>query len=278
MRVLIVDDDASMRGVLSSLLTNRGYEVVAGLADGSRIMEEIAARSPDIVCLDYQMPGRDGLEILHEINEKAPWIDVLFMTASDDTLIEQRAADAGAAGFVRKPFGQAQIVKEIGLVWEARQKATAANEKAGSNQDFSVTPAVVAPLDQAKQASASSPFNRRSVVIVDDNAAIRFLLKGLLTGLGLNVVQLVANGEEAVKAARAHQPGVLCLDVEMPIMSGMEALPLIMEASPRTSVVMVTGSATREFVTKAASLGAKGYIVKPIRPAYIEAFVKELLK
>ncbi|MDP3539495.1 MAG: response regulator [Azonexus sp.] len=276
MRVLIVDDDASMRGLLSSLLTNRGYEVVAELADGSRIMEEIAAKTPDIVCLDYQMPGRDGLEILHEINEKTPWIDVLFMTASDDLSVEQRAADAGAAGFVRKPFGQAQIVKEIDQVWEARQKATAANEKAGSKDDFSVTPA--APLDQAKQASANRPFNPRSVVIVDDNGAIRFLLKGLLTELGLNVVQLVGNGEEAVKAAKVHQPGVLCLDVEMPIMSGLEALPLISEVSPRTSVVMVTGSATREFVTKAAALGAKGYIVKPIRPAYIEAFVKELLK
>lgn len=276
MRVLIVDDDASMRGVLSSLLTNRGYEVVAELADGSRIMDEIAAKSPDIVCLDYQMPGRDGLDILHEINEKTPWIDVLFMTASDDLSVEQRAADAGAAGFVRKPFGQAQIVKEIDQVWEARQKATAANEKAGSKDDFSVTPA--APLDQAKQASANRPFNPRSVVIVDDNGAIRFLLKGLLAGLDMNVVQLVGNGEDAVKAAKVHQPGVLCLDVEMPIMSGLEALPLIREVSPRTSVVMVTGSATREFVTKAAALGAKGYIVKPIRPAYIEAFMKELLK
>ena len=115
-------------------------------------------------------------------------------------------------------------------------------------------------------------------MIADDNGTIRLLLKGLLTNLGFTVVQTVANGEEAVKAAAMHQPGVLCLDVEMPVMSGLEALPLIREASPQTAVVMVTASATRELVEKAASFGARGYIVKPIRPAYVEAFMSKLVK
>ena len=61
MRVLIVDDEASMRALLSSLLAERGYEVVAALEDGTGIMETIRDKFPDIVCLDYQLPGRDGL-------------------------------------------------------------------------------------------------------------------------------------------------------------------------------------------------------------------------
>jgi CheY-like chemotaxis protein len=270
MRVLIVDDEASMRALLTSLLKDRGYEVVAALEDGSRIMETIRDKSPDIVCLDYQLPGRDGLEILHEINETSPEIDVLFMTASNDVTVEQKAADAGAAGFIRKPFGQAQILKEIELVWETRKQATAANEKANLAQNDA--------QQQSKAETASLPFNPRSVVIADDNNAIRFLLKGLLSELGFKVVQLVTNGEEAIKAAATHRPGILCLDVEMPVLSGLEALPLIRQASPKTAVVMVTGSATRELVEKATAHGAKGYIVKPIRPAYIQAFMTKLLK
>lgn len=266
MRILIVDDDASMRALLSALMADRGYEVVAALEDGSGIMEAIRQKKPDIICLDYQLPGRDGLDILREINEASPLIDVLFMTASGDTSVEQKAADAGAAGFIRKPFGQAQIIKEIEQVWETRQHATAANEKSALAQDEHI------------QQQPDTPFNRRSVVIADDNGTIRFLLKGLLTELGFKVVQLVSNGEEALKAAAIHRPGVLCLDVEMPVMSGLEALPLIREASPRTAVVMVTGSATRELVEKATAHGAKGYIVKPIRPAYVEAFMNKLLK
>ena len=266
MRVLIVDDEGSMRALLTSLLTDRGYEVVAALEDGSRIMETIRATSPDIVCLDYQLPGRDGLDILHEINETTPEIDVLFMTASDDVTVEQKAADAGAAGFIRKPFGQAQILKEVAQVWEMRQQASAANTPGTASSDASST------------TTFNGIFNPRSVVIADDNGSIRSLLKGLLTQAGFNVAQVVGNGEEAVKAARTHQPGVLCLDVEMPVMSGLDALPLIREASPRTAVVMITGSATSELVKKAAAHGAKGYIVKPIRPAYIEAFMSKLMK
>lgn len=273
MRVMIIDDDASMRALLASLLASRGYEVVASLADGARIMETICRESPDIICLDYHLPGRDGLNLLREISEVAPQIDTLFMTASEDVAVEKLAADAGAAGFIRKPFGQAQLLKEVELVWNTRRQANAANENARPNQ-----PPVAAERDPATTAPARLPFNPRSIVIADDNATIRLLLKGLLGSLDFDVVQLVSNGEEAVTAAKTHQPGVLCLDVEMPVMSGIDALPLIRQASPRTAVVMVTASATRELVEKAAAHGAKGYIVKPLRPAYVEEFMKQLFK
>ena len=130
MRVLIVDDNASMRILLSTLLADRGHSVVGALADGSGVMEAIANLAPDMVCLDYQLPGRDGLALLHEINTARPEIDVLFMTASEEAEIEQKAADAGAAGFLRKPFGQKQVIDEVQAVAATREQATAANRQA----------------------------------------------------------------------------------------------------------------------------------------------------
>lgn len=273
MRALIVDDNASMRKMLTALLGSLGYEVVAALEDGSQIMETIRQKSPDIVCLDYQMPGRDGLDILREINETTPHIDVLFMTASEDETVEQKAADAGASGFLRKPFGQSQVIEELKQVQLTRQQAVAAYQAAPKQAQ----PAESRGASSPRLVAGKTKMNARSVVVADDNAAIRYLLKGLLNGLGLEVVRSVSNGQEAVNAAREYQPQVLCLDVEMPVMSGLEALPLIRQVSPKTRVVMVTASASREFVQKAAALGAKGYIVKPVRPAYIEAFMKKLL-
>lgn len=260
MRALIVDDNASMRSMLTALLASQGCEVVAALEDGSQIMAVIGEKSPHVVCLDYQMPGRDGLDILKEINETRPEIDVLFMTASEDESLQQKAADAGAAGFLRKPFGQSQVIDELAQVRATREKAS----------EQAVRPVADRQVDQG--------FKPRTAIIADDNASIRFLLKGLLSGVGLEVVRSVANGQEAINAVRELQPQVLCLDVDMPVMSGIEALPMIRQVSPLTSVVMVTASATREFVQKAAELGAKGYIVKPVRPAYIEAFIKKIIE
>ena len=291
MRVLIVDDDGSMRALLSSLIASNGYEVVAALEDGAEIMATIRQKSPDIVCLDYQLPGRDGLAILHEINETFPELDVVFMTGSEDRSVETKAADEGAAGFLRKPFSMKQIIDELNDVSDARRHAGSAkaNSALEGRNEPPIASSHVPGDDASPKADAAvteivtdvgepAPFNLHNVVVVDDNGSVRLLLKGLLAELGFNVVHLASNGADAVNAAKIHQPGILCLDVEMPVMSGIDALPLIREASPRTSVVMVTAFATREFVEKAASLGAKGYIVKPVRPAYLEAFIRKLIK
>ena len=260
MQVLIVDDNASMRTLLTALLGGQGYEVVGALEDGNAVMDAVRRHRPRIVCLDYQLPGRNGLEILKDINAEFPDIDVLFITASEDSTIEQRAADAGAAGFLRKPFGQKQVLDELRQVTETRGQVDRAEK--------------TAPAANSKRTPPKA--GKRDAIIVDDNSSIRVLLKGVLSELGLNIVAQAANGEEAIRAVTTYQPDILFLDVNMPILSGLEALPRIREVSPETAVVMVTGDTSRELVQQAAGLGARGYIVKPVRPAYVEAFLKKL--
>ena len=268
MRVLIVDDNASMRDLLSALLTSQGYAVVGALEDGNGVMEAVRALSPQIICLDYQLPGRDGLDILREINSDHPEIDVLFITATEGQGIETQAADAGAAGFLRKPFGQKQVIDELQQVRETRRRASPESQPEA---------AVNSPAPQpVAEKAGKTPGHQRTAVIADDNSSIRLLLKGLLTELGLQVVGQAANGEEAIRAATNYQPTVLFLDVIMPILGGLEALPKIVAASPKTSVVMVTGDTSRSIVQQAAGLGARGYVVKPVRPAYVEKFLKQL--
>jgi len=264
MRVLIVEDNASMRTMLVTLLGGQGYSVVGQLENGNTLLDDITRLKPAIVCLDYQLPGRDGLELLKDINSHFPEIDVVFMTGSEDADIEKRAADSGASGFLRKPFGQKQILDELGQVREVRQQA----DRAAKPTTIAAPPEVPGGRQAGKRPTA---------VIVDDNSSIRLLLKGVLSELGMNIVGQAGNGEEAVRAALTHQPQVLFLDVNMPLMSGLDALPKIREVSPDTAVVMVTGDTSRELVQQAAGLGARGYIVKPVRPAYVENFLKKLL-
>lgn len=277
MRVLVVDDNEGLRKVLAALLISAGHETVASLADGNGVEEIVQRERPDFVFLDYQLPGRDGLEILASIQALAPEVDVLFMTASSEEQIEQRAADAGAAGFIRKPFSQAQIIDELREVAETRRIATQAGIAADAEAVPDAPPAgsVAEPTDLP--ASSDKPMRvKRTAVIADDSSSVRMVLKGLLEESGIRVVQAVGNGAEALNALRAHRPGLLCLDVNMPVMSGLEALEAARQICPETAVVMVTGCADRAFVTQAASLGAKGYILKPLRPAYVQNFVRKL--
>lgn len=267
MKILIVDDNAGLCKVLTALCTSAGHEVVGTLADGNGVEEAVARLRPDILCLDYNLPGRDGLAILAAVQAQMPSLDVIFMTGSQEIGIEQKAADAGASGFIRKPFSQSQIIDELRDVSEARSLA-AKNEEISPSAD---------EADADAQLAGVRGCVPRTAVIADDSASVRMVLKGLLEESGLRVVQTVGNGAEAINAVKAKRPAVLCLDVNMPVMAGLEALPQIREISPETLVVMVTGCADRAFVTEAASLGAKGYILKPLRPAYVLGFMKKLL-
>lgn len=262
MKILVIDDSEGLRRVLTALLVSAGHQVIA-LADGDAVEATIAREAPDTIFLDYRLPGRDGLAVLAAVQAVAADIDVLFMTADDAPEIAQRAADAGAVGFIRKPFDQQRILAELAEVAAMRARVRAA---AGQQADAPAIPA-------SNVIRGERP---RTAVIADDSSAIRALLKSLLEVAGIHVVQAVGNGVEAIAAARRHQPGLLCLDVNMPEMSGLEALEAAREACPGTAVVMVTGCADRDFVVQAAALGARGYILKPLRPAYIENFVRKL--
>ena len=261
MRIVIVEDNASMRKVLASVFARAGHEVVGVFEDGNGLEEKIRQLAPEVVCLDYILPGRDGLTLLKSIQSLAPQIDVLFMTGSEEAGLQEKAADAGSSGFIRKPFSQIQIVEELQAVEEMRRLANQSN---------------IAPERTPKQPDAS-PILHGSAVIADDNDSVRVVLKALIKESGMQVVQLVSNGAEAVLAAKKHQPSVVFLDINMPIMGGMEALPLIKAASPQTAVVIVTGCVDKALVTQAAALGAVGYIIKPLRPAYVENVIRKLL-
>lgn len=273
MRIVIVDDNSAMRKVLAALVAAAGHQVVGSFEDGNGLEEHIRELAPDLLCLDYNLPGRDGLVLLKLLQAEWPQLDVVFMTASTESGIEEKAADAGASGFLRKPFGQPQIVAELRAVEETRQlaKMNASVPSPKVDADEAVVHAPTSDEPVAENAGG------RTVVIADDSGSVRLVLKALLNECGLKVVQSVASGAEAVQAARTHQPNLLCLDVNMPVMGGLEALPKILEVSPKTVVVMVTGHADKAMVTQAAALGAVGYILKPLRPAYVENFMRKLL-
>ncbi|HYF72956.1 MAG TPA: PAS domain S-box protein [Nocardioides sp.] len=104
---------------------------------------------------------------------------------------------------------------------------------------------------------------RPSIVIVDDAAEVRALVRTRLRLSGrLEVVGEGSNGVEAVAAARELRPALLLLDVSMPVMDGLEALPRVLEASPRTRVVMYSGFSEEGLAQRARELGAVAFLEK----------------
>lgn len=102
------------------------------------------------------------------------------------------------------------------------------------------------------------------VLIADDAPDIRLLLKMYLTDSRLEVVGEATNGAEAVEMASSEKPDAVILDLAMPIMDGLEAIPLIKKASPDTKIVVLSGFDADRMAERAIGLGAETYLQKGV--------------
>ena len=107
-RILVVDDKEMMRDSVATLLGRRGHGVVAA-SGGEQALEKVAARRPDVVVTDLQMPGMNGLELLEEIRKIDDALPVIFMTAYGTIETAVQAMRDGAYDYVTKPFSGEEL-------------------------------------------------------------------------------------------------------------------------------------------------------------------------
>lgn len=124
-----------------------------------------------------------------------------------------------------------------------------------------------------------SESNPIKVVIVDDHEIFRFGVKKLLSTI--RIIEIVgegANGIEAIEQAKIHQPDVVFLDIFMPKMNGIEAIPEIRRVSPQTFILMLTAFEDFLHLEKALTAGADGYLTKGISPQILQEAVQKVLE
>jgi len=253
-KVLIVDDNESIRGLLSVLFRSEHYEVVGELSSGDNFINTVNRLHPDIICLDHEMPGKDGLTLLKELREIDTKIAVLMITGTHDPDFQKHAVEAGVAGFLKKPFSQTQVLKEFKQVDHDRRLLLNAP----------------GPAETPKKAGLT-------MVIADDSSIMRELLGVILKSIGIEIIAEATDGQQAIDLANQHKPQAMCLDLEMPNVSGLEALETIKDVNPEIKVIIVSGHADRDKVKRAIELGACGFVIKPFEPVQVLQTVRKLL-
>lgn len=117
-RVLVVDDDPSIRAVIAFVLGDEGYQVEEA-GDGQSALDLIDQRHPDIILLDMRMPGMDGWEFVQHYRRRhdheAP---IIVFTAAHDAA--QRGADVQAESYIAKPFDLEDLVERVAAMLAVR--------------------------------------------------------------------------------------------------------------------------------------------------------------
>ena len=110
-RILVVDDDPDIRGLLRELLDRRGFGVTEA-RDGQEALRAFFDERPDLVVLDVAMPGLDGWQTLERIRELSD-VPVIMLTAKGTELEKTRGLRAGADDYVTKPFGRQELLARV---------------------------------------------------------------------------------------------------------------------------------------------------------------------
>lgn len=247
-RVLIIDDNEIVTAQLRGLRVGSGSLITSSAASLEAGLRQISQGEPDMVCLDIEIPGIDGMSVIQTIKAQYPHIHVVAFSSDTRRSTIIQALSSGAIGYVVKPFSEAQVL------------------------------AVIEPLATLHRNQPSEPSNGASVLVVDQNPEMRALLTHMLLTLKFNVVAEAETGMEGLIQLEKVRPAVICLSIDTPEVNGLDAVTAVKAVHPEVAVVFVTAHAERELVQLAVDRGANGYILKPITLANVQAGLRQALR
>ena len=259
-RVLVIDDNSQARAVLSDMLTSMTF-VVHQAPSGREGIEMVrraaeAGEPYEIAFVDWQMPGIDGMETgkqIRALSGASNGPHLLMVTAYGREEVLKRAETIGFEGVLIKPVSPS-------VLFDASIRALSGDAEA------------------TEQTAVSKPDHSRAldlirgarVLLVDDNEINREVAVGLLEDAQLNLDQ-AGNGADAVRMVGEHPYDIVLMDVQMPVMDGIEATKAI-RSNPKFAslpIVAMTANALVSDREKCIAAGMNDHIAKPIDPAHL---------
>ena len=265
MRVLVIDDNASSREILQSLLETMSFEVTVAASAEEGIAElekEAKIRPYRLVLMDWKMPGMDGIKAT-ELIKNLPTLPqkpkVIIATAYGREEVMQRSEKVGVDGFLLKPVGQSVLFDSIMIaLGRGAQERETVKRVSGRNEE---------ELQKIRGAR---------VLLAEDNEINQQVAEEILQQAGL-VVRSANNGKEAVEMVKAGNFDVVLMDIQMPVMGGFEATQEIRrdERFQDLPIIAMTAHAMAGDHEKSIEAGMNDHLTKPIDPdQLISALVK----
>ncbi|MFP4660985.1 MAG: response regulator [Halanaerobiales bacterium] len=116
----------------------------------------------------------------------------------------------------------------------------------------------------------------KRVLVVDDAAFMRMMIKNILVDGGFEIVGEAENGRDAIDAFRDLRPDLVTMDITMPEMDGIDAVKAILEIDRNAKIIMCSAMGQQAMVIDAIQAGAKDFVVKPFKPDRVLAAIGKL--
>jgi CheY-like chemotaxis protein/HPt (histidine-containing phosphotransfer) domain-containing protein len=276
LRVIIVDDNAASREILREVFAawSMQADLAASAAEAFSALDAAnAAGTPyDLILMDWKMPGVDGLEAARRIQgetglAKLPTVMMVSAYGREEAMMEAEAA--GISAFLVKPVDTEVLLDTISNLFgdDSRTAPTAPVAAAPAGPD--ALPKVAPELQGAR------------VLLVEDNEINREVAMEILADAGL-IVEIAENGRIACDKVLGADGGgfaAVLMDVQMPVMDGIEATMRIRQSIPadRLPIIAMTAHAYEQERQRCFAAGMDDHVAKPVDPAGLVATLNQWL-
>ncbi len=269
MNVLVVDDNATNRRILSAMLSNwrmnpttveDGFAAIAKLKKAQQTGHKFS-----LIIMDVNMPELDGFQVIEKIRAEEQLKDITIMMLSsasrgDDA---RRCKELGVASYLSKPITQSTLLDNI---------VTVLNESsAHANRELQVVEHQSIPRQ-----------NGIRVLLAEDNAVNQKLGMRLLEKMGHSIT-LVCNGLEVLEVTEREHFDLILMDIQMPEMDGLQATQKIRqrEADSATNghipIIALTAHAMAGDQDRCLEAGMDGYVTKPLNPMLLAEEIEKMI-
>ena len=228
--VLVVDDSAGPRRVISRELNKAGYKTVQAV-NGEEAIRKATELRPDLITMDLEMPVMGGLEACQRLKQDPATADipVIIISASCTPTLVGKGFEAGVVEFFGKPFAPGQLAGYVNTLFESKKIR-----------------------------------KKEKILVAEDSPTTRHILSFLFTKNGYEVIT-AKDGVEAIRLLADTMPDLVITDRSMPKKDGLTLVAEIKHSSRfrHIPVLMVTSTHKREDLLQALSAGVNDYLIKP---------------
>ncbi len=267
-RVLVIDDNSVALEILRHMLESVHFSVV-GVTSGEEGLQALAKAGNDpfdLALVDWQMPGLDGLETARRIRNLPGLVhrpEVIMVSAFDLSDVAEEARLAGVQRRLTKPVTESQLLDAVMDVLDGADREMSGSARGAAGMALS---------------ERFSDLGGHRILVVEDNEINQQVAREILQGAGL-VVDVAANGEEAVRATAEGGYEAVLMDVQMPVMDGYEATKKIRADARLGSlpIIAMTAHALSSDREKSLEAGMNDHVTKPIDPAEVMSVLRKWL-
>ena len=262
LKVLIVDDNATNRAIVDAYLSARDVHC-ATAASGPDALTQMhdAARSGEpfeLVVLDGQMPGMDGIELAQAITLAPSLRDARLVMLTSTTDRRAAAREAGIDHYLQKPVRRLRLLETVAeAMGDAREEL----------------------IPEAPASIAAGAPREGAILIVEDNVVNQRVIEAMLDKRGFEV-ECAANGRQAISMLAVRPYALVFMDCQMPEMDGYAATMAIRsreKGTERLPIVAMTAHAMKGDRERCLAAGMDDYLSKPLRPTELDAALERWL-